>query len=82
MQDKQTIIESGEGLNFDEQLFKKNLMETLEAERKAKQEEANVNEKEQEKKERVCVNIEESNKNVPVEPKKEEISKGQISLQK
>jgi hypothetical protein len=82
MQNKEKIIESGDDLNFDEESFKKNLMETLEAERKAKEGKANVNEKEQEKKERVSVNIEESNKNVPVEPKKEEISKGQISLQK
>ena len=90
MQNKEKIIESGEGLNFDESLFKKNLMEALEAERKAKTEsankanngEANVDENEKETKERVSVNIDESNKNAPIEPKKEKISKEQPSLQK
>lgn len=90
MKDKQTIIESGEGLNFDEQLFKKNLMETLEAERKAKAEsankanggDANVHENDREKKERISVSIDESQKNVSIEPKKEALSKEEISLQK
>jgi hypothetical protein len=82
MQNKEKIIESGEGLNFDEKLFKENLMEALAAERKAKEEAANVNKKEQEKKERISIGIDESDKNAPIEPKKEEISKEQISLQK
>lgn len=82
MKNKEKIIESGEGLNFDENLFKKELMEALEAERKAKAESANVNEKEQEKKERISVGIDESDKDAPIEPKKKEISKEEISLQK
>lgn len=82
MKNKEKIIESGEGLNFDEKLFKENLMEALAAERKAKEEAANVNKKEQEKKERISIGIDESDKNAPIEPKKEEISKEQISLQK
>jgi hypothetical protein len=65
-------------------------MEALEAERKAKAESANkandgeasVNENGQEKKERISICIDESDKNAPIEPKKEEISKEQISLQK
>ena len=79
MKDKDKIIESGDGLNFDEQLFKKNLMETLKADRKAKAEEANVNENE---KKRVSISIDDANENAPVEPKKEEIAKEDISLQK
>ena len=90
MKNKEKIIESGEDLNFDENLFKKNLMEALAAERKVKEEvankandgEANVNENEQEKKERISIGIDESEKNAPIEPKKEEISKKEISLQK
>ena len=82
MKNNEKIIESGEGLNFDENLFKKELMEALEAERKAKAESANVNEKEQENKERISVGIDESDKNAPIEPKKKEISKEEISLQK
>ncbi|MBO5883306.1 MAG: hypothetical protein J6Q78_02745 [Clostridia bacterium] len=90
MKNKEKIIESGEDLNFDENLFKKNLMEALAAERKVKEEvankandgEANVNENEQEKKERISIGIDESEKNAPIEPKKEELSKEEISLQK
>jgi hypothetical protein len=90
IQNKEKIIESGDGLNFDEKLFKKNLMEALEAERKAKAEsankaddvEANVNKNEPENKVRILVNVDGSDKNASIEPKKEELSKEQISLQK
>jgi hypothetical protein len=65
-------------------------MEALEAERKAKAEsankadgvEANVNKNEPEDKVRIFVNVDGSDKNASIEPKKEELSKEQISLQK